>query len=1088
MRPSVGCIGRLFLMWLLLAGALYGCSRQSASSAPPTASWRSRIPLSHAEKTYLDSLPPLRVGVDPLWSPMAFVDAQGHIDGISADYLAFLRNTLHLRIDVVPTRSWAETVRLANAGKIDIVIAASAFDGLAPGFGLSMPYVRYPLVIVTRETAPFIAGLDDLEGAEVAVVGDVQTVRVRFAGLPRLRAVTVGSAEEGLKAVAQGRAFGYIGNLGVVDRIVRGRYAGILRVAAPADQIQELSFGVAPRFAPLLPLIDRVLTAVPETEREYIQNTWLSTRFTFGVAPRTLWLILAPVGTLTMLFLAVLWFNLTRLREEVRERRRTERELVSETRFTTLLMNTVPIPVCVKDAQERFIAVNPAYEEAVGVGAEILLRETHRDPDALTVMARTSVGTGQPAQGELRYRGPDGQMHEAVYWARPCTIDDDRPAMLYAFVDVSDLRRTERRELELKRRLVELTQTLPSVVFQLSFLRERRPNFALVFANRRADELVGEAQDGETTGVFDAFVRALDAASQHRLVRLFLRSAITKEPVRTEFMLLRRDAGQAWFHVEAVPRTCDDGGTQWSGYLHDITQPKEAQAALMAAKQDAEEQARARELLIATVSHEIRLPMSGIVGILQLLDHDGLPPDDRELIGMAGNAGESLLLILNDILDFAKSEHGELSLEYASMSLEEIARYAVGLVTPQLERKGLTMRLDISPACAARHLGDARRLGQVLLNLLGNAAKFTAHGGVSLFVDVLGESDDRQTISIRVVDTGIGIGPDDQGRLFAPFAQARATLGSGYGGTGLGLAICKRLIERMGGTIALESELGVGSTFAVTLSLPIDPSILCPPPLAPGPRPVAADGDRNNAGRGPRILLVEDRLINREVLKRQLARLHVLDCDLAENGVQALSACERNDYAMVITDCAMPILGGAELIARIRQRESGRVHRTVLIALTADATPQQRIACMRAGADELCIKPLSLGQLRDLLARHRLDVDAQTIASTTSHDELRPELLRTLTADLAALSTLSSNTDRDEMRELAHAIAGTAAWFGLAPTAQAAAGLQRALEEGGVTDAPLLALRRAIERALQASYATDTGARPSSDVNPISET
>lgn len=1081
MRPSVGCFGRLFLMGLILAGALCGCTQQSAGTAPVVASWRSRIALSHAETAYLESLPALRVGVDPLWSPMAFVDAQGHIDGISADYLAFLRDALHLRIEVVPTRSWADTIRLANAGKIDIVIAASAFDGLAPGFGLSTPYVRYPLVIVTRETAPFIAGLDDLEGAEVAVVGDVQTVRVRFAGLPRLRAVTVGSAEEGLKTVAQGRAFGYIGNLGVVDRIVRERYAGILRVAAPADQIQELSFGVAPRFAPLLPLIDRVLISVPETEREYIQNTWLSTRFTFGVAPRTLWLILAPVGTLTIIFLAILWFNLARLREEVRQRRRTERELVSETRFTTLLMNTVPIPVCVKDAQQRFVSVNPAYEQAVGLRAEALLGGTQPDPDALTCVTRSVLDTGQPAQGEFRYRGPDGQMHEAVYWARPCTIDDDRPAVLYAFVDVSELRRTERRELELKRRLVELTEALPSVVFQLDFMRERSPSFELLFANRRADQLVGEAPDAGAgaTGVFDGFVQALDAASLHRLARLFLRSSVSNVPVRTEFMLRRHDAEPAWFHVEAVPRARDDGGTEWSGYLHDVTQAKEAQTALMAAKHDAEEQARARELLIATVSHEIRLPMSGIVGILQLLDHDGLQPDDRELIEMAGNAGQSLLLILDDILDFAKSEHGELSLEYASLSLEETVRRAVGLVTPQLERKGLTIECAISPTCAARHLGDARRLGQVLLNLLGNAAKFTERGGVALFVDVLDESDDRQTISIRVVDTGIGIGADDQARLFAPFAQARATLGGGYGGTGLGLAICKRLIEQMGGTIALESKLGLGTTFVVRLSLPIDPDSVRPRPLAPSPRSVCAGAESRRTGRGPRILLVEDRLINREVLKRQLARLHVLDCDLVENGAQALSAWEKNDYAMVITDCAMPILGGAQLIACIRQREAGRTPRTVLVALTADATPQQRIACMQAGADELCVKPLSLGELRDLLARYDLDVDARAIASTRSEDELRPELLRTLAADLAALSTLSALSDRDEMGELAHAVAGTAAWFGLAEVAQAAACLQSALAARRPSDAPLLALRRAIEREL---LVVEPG-RPGGDVD-----
>jgi two-component system sensor histidine kinase EvgS len=1082
LRPAVSRVGRL-IACTALAAALCACPGAGHHAAPPSLAWSSHVSLLPAEKAYLESLPPLRVGVDPKWAPIAFVDAQGRIDGISADYLDFLSDALHLRFKLVPTRSWAETIRLANAGRIDIVIAASPFDGLAPGFALSNPYVRYPLVIVTRETAPFIGGLEDLEGAEVALVGDVQTAHVRLPALPKVHVFTVGSAEDGLKAVAQGRAFAYIGNLGVIDRIVRERYAGTLRVAAPADRVQDLSFGIAPPLAPLVPLVDRVLAAVPETEREYIQNSWLSTRFTFGVAPRTLWLILAPVGTLTLLFLAVQWFNLARLRDEVRQRRRTERDLLSETRFKTLLMDTVPIPVCVEDGQERIVAVNPAYEQAVGARAEALIGKTRapsdraRDSNGQTLarVTRTVIETGDPAQGEVRYRGPDGRQHEAVYWARPCTIDDDRPAVLYAFVDVSDLRRMERRELELKRRLVELTQALPSVVFQLRLMRERRPSFELLFANRRANELIG-ARQREPVDAFAIFARTLDPFQRHRLTRLFLRSARSNEPVRAEFPLYGKGVGQAWFHVEAAPRADDDGGTQWSGYLHDVTEAKQAQAALMAAKHEAEDEARARELLIATVSHEIRLPMSGIVSILQLLDHEGLLLDDRNLVGMASDAAQSLLLILNDILDFAKSENGELALEHASMSIGDIVGHAAALVGPEVERKRLTLHAEVSPAVASRHVGDARRLGQVLLNVLGNAVKFTDRGSVSLLVDVVEQAFDRQLLSMRVVDTGIGIGPDDQARLFSPFSQARATSGSAYGGTGLGLAICKRLVEQMGGTIALDSKLGRGTTIAITLSLPVDREVVRPA-ASPGRTHsnVASAGD-GGALQESRILLVEDRPINREVLRRQLARLSIGACDLAENGADALSACEQRDYAMIITDCAMPVLGGAELIARLRERERGGAHRTVLVALTADATPHQRAACLAAGADEVFVKPLSLERLRDLLGRYRLPVvRPESIENVglpiEQQEDLWRELHRTLVADMDRLRGLSLDKDRDRARarEIAHSIAGTAAWFQLRDVSEAATRLDRSLGEDGASQGALRELQLSIERTIGAA-------------------
>lgn len=1074
-----------FLSGLLRAGCraavclfttvvLVACPHPDHSDSPHP-SHDLHLPLTQADRNYLASLPPLRLGVDPHWAPMAFVDQQGRIDGISADYLDFLQNTLGIRFRLVPTRSWGETIRLANEGRIDIVVAVSQFDGLAPGFALSAPYVRYPLVIVTGETAPFIGSLEDLEGAQVAIVGDLQTASVRFPGLPSVHGVSVGSAEDGLKAVAQGRAFAYIGNLGVVDRIVRERYAGTLRVAAPADRIQDLSFGVAPRFAPLLPLINRVLSGIPEAERERIQNSWLSTRFTFGIAPRRLGFVLAPIAVITVVFLALLTLNMLRLRKEVRHRRRTERELVFETRFKALLMDTVPIPVCVKDAQGRYVAVNPAYEHAVGVRSENVVGKMlppqgpgrDMDVDVFAQAARAVIETGRPAQGELRYRGPDDTTHEAVYWVRLCSgEDDDRAAVLCAFVDVSDLRRMERRELEHKRRLVELTQALPSVVFQVRLARAARPRFELVFVNRRADALV-RSHETHAGDAFAQFMRALDRQQRRRLTKMFLRSARSLERVRAEFMLEMPDRHQAWFHVEAEPRTREGGGVEWSGYLHDVTEAKESHAALIDAKHEAEEAARARDSFIATVSHELRTPMSGIIGILQLLDHDGLAKDDRHLVEMAGNAADLSLRILNDILDFAKSDNGEFSLESAPMSIVEIAERAAGFVAPEIMRKGLRLLRDVSPAVASRHIGDRQRLGQVLLNLLGNAVKFTERGTVSLAIDAIDETATHQTLSIRIVDTGIGISPDDQARLFSPFSQARGTVASGYGGTGLGLAICRRLIERMGGAIELESELGRGTTITLTLKLPLDTSA---PPVAPEDgieQKCGAQRAATSAGAARRILLVEDQPINREVLRRQLANLNVVDCDLAEDGAQALSAYAQGDYAMVITDCAMPVLDGVALIGSIRRRERETGRRTVLIALTADATSRQREACLDAGADEVYVKPLSLDQLRALLVRYRLlDTGGAGFDDDDVRDDLWRQLSQTLAADLETLWAASTAGNSQRVREVAHAIAGTAAWFQLREVADAAARFQQALDEPRGAQAPLLALKQAIERAI----------------------
>lgn len=952
----VRCFTAALAMLVLGAGALFsGCTRTAQDAEPPHIAWNLRLPLSAEDRAYLQSLPVLRIGIDPQWAPMAFVNASGQIDGISGDYLDFIGDSLGIRFKIVPANSWAQTIQLANSGAVDFVVAATHLDGLDAGFAFSAPYVRYPLVIVTRETAPFIAGADDISGSEIAVVKDSDVLRIGLPGLQNTRELLVGSAEEGLDAVASGRAFAYIGNLGVVDKLVRQKYAGVLRIAAPAGRNQELSFAVAPQYARLLPLINRVLAAIPERERDHIQNSWLSTRFTFGVPTRTLWIVLTPLAVVTIVFLGVLFVYMMRLRVEVRQRRETERQLA------------------------------------------------------------------------------------------------------------------------------ELTQGLPAVVFQLRLTGGARRGFSLIFVNRRAYDWLPLRQPGHAQ-VLETFAACLDTSARFGLERRFMRSARSLERVSAERAFAFADGRRAWIRLEAAPRRLDGGDVVWSGYIHDITEAKQTQMALVAAKHDAEEASRARDTFLATVSHEIRTPIAGLVGILQLLDHGRLARDDQHLLDMARNAAEILLRILNDILDFAKSENGELALEREAMCVADIVERTAGIVAPEMEHKGLHFIVTVSPDLAPSHIGDAQRLGQVLLNLLGNASKFTDYGTVSLSVAAISRDVDQERLLIRVADTGIGIAKEDQARLFSPFAQARNAAAGRYRGTGLGLAICKRLIESMGGTISLESEPGRGTTISIELPLPVDRSRqrMSGQAAAWSQQP-AALGETAK----PRILVVEDEQINREVLRRQLAAIDIDDCDCATNGVEALKALESRDYAMVITDCAMPVMDGLALIEHIRARERdlGRTGRIAVIALTANAMPQQREACLAAGADEVLVKPVDLGQLRGLLDRYDVATPpARTRdragAQPEQQSDLWEQLRRTLASELAVLLSLSLERDGERARDIAHRIVGAAAWFQLKEVAQAGMRLEQALERNEASPADLLALQGAIARVATAGAAPAVGSLP----------
>lgn len=1060
--------------------AATGCRDHARDDGGAHIAWDLKVPLSEDEKRYLHTLPTLSVGFDAQWPPMAFADRDGRLDGISSDYLEFVRQTLGIRLRVVPTPTWAEAIARANRGELDIVVAASKHDALKPGFALSTPYVRYPLVIVTRESAPFISGPADLAGTTVALVENSDIGRMIFRDIPGTRSLRVPSAQDGLNAVEEGRAFAYIGNLGVVDRLVRERHAGNLRVAAPVGAEQELSFAIAPQYDRLASLIDRTLAAIPPEEHEHIQNSWLSTRLTFGVPTRTLWLVLTPAASLTAVFVLVLSFNLRRLRREVRQRCWTEQALRFETQFKTNLMNTVPIPVFVKNMDGTYLAVNPAYEAAMGVRADrVAGRQMHAighvsgdDLETLGGITARVIDTGRPAHGEVRYRGPDGQMHDAIYWVRACLDENEQPcAVLGAFVDVSELRRMERRELELKRQLVELTEALPAVVFQIRCSHRPARKFELVFVNEQAYAWL-RMHRGARTDPFAVFLHCLSGAGRFRLARCFLRSARTLEPFRSDFELTHGTHRSAWVHLEAAPQVEADGVIVWSGSVNDVTEARANEAALVVAKKDAQAATRARDVFLATVSHEIRTPMSGVIGILQLLDHGGLSADDQHLVDMARNAAQILLRILNDVLDFARSEHHVLPLEQAPFSVADTIERCAGIMAPEFARRQLRFDVAIMPDLHGRFIGDGQRLGQVLLNLLGNAAKFTEHGGVSIHASATPVEAGQRRIVVRVADTGVGIASEDQARLFSPFAQASGNSPSRHGGTGLGLAICKRIVESMQGEIALESSPGKGTVVEVSVLLRVDDETTGTGQAASPVRPARLpDAAGIVLAASPRVLIVEDNDINREVLERQLERIGVTHCEVARNGREALSLIAQHPFDLVITDFSMPEMNGLALVGEIRARERDQQgQRTAVVVLTANAVAHQTQACIEAGADAVCVKPLTLAELGGLFERHGLAAvtavtavpRGQPSAPVETHADLLERVRETLSEDMRALDARVQSGDREAARAIAHRMSGCASWFQLEAVAAAARATECALDAGDPFDTALTALRNAV--------------------------
>jgi len=372
-------------------------------------------------------------------------------------------------------------------------------------------------------------------------------------------------------------------------------------------------------------------------------------------------------------------------------------------------------------------------------------------------------------------------------------------------------------------------------------------------------------------------------------------------------------------------------------------------AELESARQRAEAAARVKSEFLAMMSHEIRTPMNGILGAAELLAAFELEPQQRELIDIIVSSSRGLMRILNDILDLSKLEASAIELEASSFELRDVCQDVTKLFTPVARSKGIELVLDVDPAVPEWVIGDAARLGQVLTNLVGNALKFTSRGGVTIRVRTGGGR-----LRFEVLDTGVGIGPEQKERLFQPFTQADASVTRRFGGTGLGLAICRRLVDRMGGELGVDSEPGVGSSFWFELELPLGE------PVYP------QDGERGvwSVREGIEVLLAEDNRVNATVAQRMLEELR---CRVthAEDGETALDLLDRRRFDIALLDLSMPVLGGLDIARRIR----GRPGRPALVALTASATLEDREACLDAGMDDFLTKPVAHARLARVLAR-----------------------------------------------------------------------------------------------------------------------
>ena len=622
--------------------------------------------------------------------------------------------------------------------------------------------------------------------------------------------------------------------------------------------------------------------------------------------------------------------------------------------------------LCIADIDGRFLKTNAAWGEILGYSSEELdgkrfLDFVHPDDLQATLDAMGTLARGAKVMNFVnRYRSKDGSYRFIEWRSHP------KGRLIYAAArDITE------------HRLVEDAR------------RSERLRLASIIEGTNVGTWEWNVRTGET--VFNERWAEIIGYALHEIspvsIETWMRFAHPEDLKKSGELLQKHFAGElAYYECESRMRHRDgrwvwvlDRGrvSQWNedgspllmqGTHQDITELKRREEELRSATLRAEEMARraeaasvAKSEFLANMSHEIRTPMNGVLGMTELLLDSSLDDEQRRCARTIRSSAESLLDILNDILDFSKVEAGKLELKSLDFDLAALRDEFEAMMSAGAEKKGLEFSCAIAPEVPHFLRGDPGRLRQILINLTGNAVKFTQKGSVRVAASLAGEDESTVLLRFSVRDTGIGIPAEKMGSLFNKFSQVDTSPTRQYRGTGLGLAISKQLAELMGGAIGAISEEGKGSEFWFTVRLlkqsegsRRDETHRITPLSAP-----------RFERRGVRILLVEDNAVNRNVALGMLKKLG-LAADTAENGKTALEALEKNGYDLVLMDCQMPIMDGYEATKRIRAME-GNERRVPIVAMTAHAMSGDRERCIEVGMDDYLAKPITRDTLLNVL-------------------------------------------------------------------------------------------------------------------------
>ena len=910
--------------------------------------------LSPQEEAWLKTHPTIKVGVMATWPPMNFVNPQGKHRGIGADYLQTLNRRLDGRLVAVPAAFQDNMTRL-QAGQLDAMMDISDKPERHQLFAFTQPYLTIPHLLVGRAEGPgYFAREEDLAGKTVALERGFYNVTYFSKRFPQVGIRQYETTLAALQAVLRGEADAYVGNRAVVLHLLETeQLQGLELMGVLANSRSTLQIAVAADQQLLRSILDKAISSISEREHEEIHHHWLNHSYHATIDYRLLLFVaLAVIGLLVLLIVVALRLN---------------RQRGADQRFLQTVLDAIPDMVFYKDTNSVFLGCNEAYaKNYIGLPrAEIVGRYDHEIvPDREQAdLYRQSDQQALASNGLLRFevalplQGGTRAIMEVL--KTPFHNDKGEPVGVIGVArNISERKRAEAALLESGEKFRFLTENVGDIIWHMD--NQLRFTYISPADQRirgfRSEEIIG-------TTVWDQLKpEGIEHIKQANARRLAAEAeGKTTGAVLYELEQRCKDGSWVWCEVAVSPYRDQQGAIDgYYGVTREISERKQAEQLLQQAKEAAEAANRAKSEFLANMSHEIRTPMNGVIGMTHLLRTTALTYEQEQYLGNIESSANSLVTLLSDILDLSKIEAGKMVLEQADFSLRRCIRELVASQQFHINQKQIEIRTDIPADLPDILRGDQLRTRQILLNLVGNAVKFTEQGSVTIAVRQVAAEGNRLVIHFSVSDTGIGINPAIMEELFAPFTQADSSTTRRYGGSGLGLAICRRLTALMGGTLRAESSEQVGSTFHLELPycIPEQPSI--------EPETLSLEPPMPSASLA--ILVAEDNPVSAEFIVKVLSRMgHRMTA--VEDGQQVVELTNQQQFDCILMDIQMPVMSGDEATRSIRERERQSGLHIPIIALTAHAMANERERLLEQGFDAHVAKPVQLTELLAELQR-----------------------------------------------------------------------------------------------------------------------